>query len=99
MRDVKQIRLSKMFVRDVQEENEYRAKTNPDAVRDLKDRINKRLEILIEFPQIGKFLDSKEGVELRMLIFEHHLILYRIDRDTVCVERYLDEKQDYQVYM
>lgn len=98
MRDAKKILLGEKFVQDVQDANEYQVRTNPDAVRAMKDKIEKRIELLRDFPELGKLIDVEHGDEMRLLIFEHHLILYKIRKDTIYIERFLNEKQDYMIY-
>lgn len=95
MKDVKKIVLSRKFIYDVQDANEYRVRQNPNAVREMREKIEKRLELLEIFPELGRSIEEENGKDLRMLIFETYIILYSIEKDKIQIERFLDEKQDF----
>lgn len=52
---------------------------------------------LKQFPELGTSIEAKTGYEtdLRLLVVEHYVALYRIDTDTISVGRVLHARQDY----
>ncbi len=53
--------------------------------------INKRITIILTFPEIGKKI---ENAEVRMIIMEHYSILYKQMNDVIIIVSFWDNRQD-----
>lgn len=93
------LRYTPEAIADLQEIKQYMK----DALRNSQaaDRITKMIldgcAQLKMFPQSGASIKALTGQEtdLRMLVCENYIALYRIDADTVSIARIISAKQDY----
>lgn len=77
----------------------YLAALSPQAARNMHKTIFSNIQLLKEFPQMGKILDIEGLMEKRLLIAGKYLVLYIYVDNEIHIEMILDEKQDYQNYM
>ena len=84
---------------DLQELKAYISKTlhNPKAAKRIIKSIMDHCSNLKTHPQLGMSLAAKTGVEtdLRYLVCEQHLAMYRVEGDLILVARILDGRTDY----
>ncbi len=86
-------------ISDLQEIKHYIKTTlhNPAAANRISKGILDACAALKTFPEMGVSLEAKTGLEtnLRMLVYENQLAVYRVDADTVSVARIINGRQDY----
>ena len=70
---------------------------NPTAASRITKAILDGCAQLKQFPEMGVSIGAKTGYEtdLRMLIVERYIALYRIETDNVSVGRIINARQDY----
>lgn len=70
---------------------------NPGAANRITKMILDQCASLKRFPRAGVGLSALTGYEtdVRMLVCENYLALYRIDAETVSVARIINARQDY----
>lgn len=65
----------------LREIHDYIARDNPAAARRTVERIYRKAELLEEHPEIGYLYRSPAGEALRVLLYGHYRIAYRIKED------------------
>lgn len=67
------------------------------AAQRISGQILQHVELLMDFPQLGKEIENAEGVPVgaRMLVADRYLILYRHDEHQVMVLRIVNALLDY----
>ena len=84
---------------DLQEIKRYISKElhNPTAATRITKMILDQCASLKRFPQSGAEISAMTGYEtdLRILVCENYIALYRIDVEAVSVARIINAKQDY----
>lgn len=70
---------------------------NPTAASRITKAILDGCAQLKQFPEMGVSIGAKTGYEtdLRMLVVESYIALYRIETETVSVGRIINAQQDY----
>ena len=70
---------------------------NPTAASQITKAILDGCAQLKQFPEMGVSIGAKTGYEtdLRMLVVESYIALYRIETETVSVGRIINARQDY----
>ena len=70
---------------------------NPTAANRITKAILNGCARLKQFPELGVSIAAKTGCEtnLRMLVVEGYIALYRIEPETVSVGRIINARQDY----
>lgn len=70
---------------------------NPTAANRIVGKITKSLRILEHYPEAGPAIGSITGedTDIRMLVCDKYIALYRIMGNTVYVARIINAKQDY----
>lgn len=70
---------------------------NPGAANRISKEILDACAKLKQFPEIGVSVAAKTGheTELRLLIIESYVAIYRIEKGTVSVARIMCARQDY----
>ena len=70
---------------------------NPTAANRITKAILDGCARLKQFPEMGASIQAKTGYEtdLRMLVVESHIALYRIETEAVSVGRIINARQDY----
>lgn len=70
---------------------------NPQAAQRISKTILDQCATLKRFPESGVSLGALTGHEtdVRMLVCEHYVALYRVDTDTISVARIINARQDY----
>lgn len=93
------IKYTPAAIADLQELKAYISKTlhNPKAAKRIIKSIMDHCSNLKTHPQLGMSLAAKTGVEtdLRYLVCEQHLAMYRVEGDLILVARILDGRTDY----
>ena len=93
------LRYTPEAISDLQSIKQYIKSTlrNPTAATRIAKMILDRCSLLKSFPESGASISALTGYEtdLRMLVCENYLALYRIDDDIVSVARIIHAKQDY----
>lgn len=69
---------AELWLREI---HDYIARDNPDAARRTVERIYRKAEVLEEFPQIGYVYRPRGGEPVRILLYGHYRIAYRIKSD------------------
>lgn len=86
-------------IADLQEMKAYISKTlhNPKAAYRITRNILDCCAHLKEHPQMGMSLSAKIGLDtdLRYLVCEQHLAMYRVEGDFILIARILDGRTDY----
>lgn len=87
--------LSPLSLQDLQDIHDYIACDNPDAASALLDRIDSRIEMLREHPEIGRRREELP-VGLRCIAEGNYLIIYRLlaEQNTLQVVRVLHGKRN-----
>ena len=83
---------------DLQEIKRYiKSELNPTAASRITKAILNGCAQLKQFPEMGVSIGAKTGYEtdLRMLIVESYIALYRIETENVSVGRIINARQDY----
>ena len=93
------IKYTPAAIADLQELKDYISKTlhNPKAAQRITKSIMDHCSQLKMHPQLGMSLAAKTGVEtdLRYLVCEQYLTIYRVEDDLIMVARVLDGRTDY----
>ena len=89
----------KKFQVQLESMTRYLADFSPQAARNMHKLVFSNVNMLKEFPQLGKKLDEEGSKEKRLLIVGKYLVLYIYMNDEIHLEMILDEKQDYHNYM
>lgn len=93
------LRYTPEAISDLQSIKQYIKSTlrNPTAATRITKMILDSCTTLKSFPESGSSISALTGYEtdLRMLICENYIALYRIDDDIVSVARIIHAKQDY----
>lgn len=93
------IKYTPAAIADLQELKDYISKTlhNPKAAQRITKSILDQCSNLKTHPQLGMSLAAKTGVDtdLRYLICEHYLAMYRVEGDLILIARILDGRTDY----
>ena len=87
--------LSPLSLRDLQDIHDYIARDNPDAASAFLDRVDSRLEMIKEHPQIGRRREEyPHGV--RSITEGNYLIIYRLltEQNTIEIARVLHSKRN-----
>ncbi len=86
-------------IADLREMQDYIARVlhNPAAARRITGRILDGCAALKEHPLLGMSLAAKTGLDtdLRYLVCEQRLALYRVEGELILVARILDGRTDY----
>lgn len=93
------IKYTPAAIADLQEMKDYVSKTlhNPKAANRITKSIMDHCANLKEHPQLGMSLAAKTGedTDLRYLVCEQHLAMYRVEGDLILIARILDGRTDY----
>ena len=93
------LRYTPEAISDLQSIKQYIKSTlrNPTAATRITKMILDNCASLKSFPESGSSISALTGYEtdIRMLICENYIALYRIDDDMVSVARIIHAKQDY----
>lgn len=93
------IKYTPAAIADLQELKDYISKTlhNQKAAQRITKSILDQCSNLKTHPQLGMSLAAKTGVDtdLRYLICEHYLAMYRVEGDLILIARILDGRTDY----
>jgi len=93
------LRYTPEAISDLQSIKQYIKSTlrNPTAAARIAKMILDCCSALKSFPESGTSISALTGYEtdIRMLVCENYIALYRIDDDTVSVARIIHVKQDY----
>ena len=73
---------------------------NPGAARKFVQDMKKHIQILHDFPEMGTPFESADGEAIyRRLVCGNYVALYRLDGDTVYVDRILYGRRDYMALL
>lgn len=75
MGQVRWTREAEIWLRDI---HAYIAQNNPAAAQRTVERIYRKAEVLRDFPQIGYVYRPRSGEPVRILLYGHYRIAYRI---------------------
>ena len=93
------LRYTPEALRDLQEIKRYIKSElhNPTAANRITKAILDGCSQLKQFPEMGVSIGAKTGYEtdLRMLVVESYIALYRIETEVVSVGRIINARQDY----
>ena len=93
------LRYTPEALRDLQEIKRYIKSElhNPTAASRITKAILDGCAQLKQFPEMGVSIGAKTGYEtdLRMLVVESYIALYRIETEVVSVGRIINARQDY----
>lgn len=93
------IKYTPAAIADLQEMKDYISKTlhNPKAANRITKSIMDHCANLKAHPQLGISLAAKteEDTDLRYLVCERHLAMYRVEGDLILIARILDGRTDY----
>ena len=93
------LRYTPEAISDLQSIKQYIKSTlrNPSAATRITKMILDSCSALKSFPESGSSLSALTGydTDLRMLVCENYIALYRIDDDIVSIARIIHAKQDY----
>ena len=93
------LRYTPEAISDLQSIKQYIKSTlrNPFAATRITKMILDSCSALKSFPESGSSLSALTGydTDLRMLVCENYIALYRIDDDIVSIARIIHAKQDY----
>ena len=96
--------MNKVFIspeagRDLYQIRQYLSKElkNPGAARNTVNGIVKDIKSLGRFPKQGPSVEALTGfqTDLRILLCNKHIALYKIENDIVYISRIVDARQDY----
>jgi len=100
---VAKIRYSRSAIRDLEEIGDYIADTlkSPIAALNTVDKIQDAVDRLASFPQIGSPLSSIANVDsdYRFLVCGNYLVFYRVQTDSVYIDRILYGRRDYMAIL
>ncbi len=93
------IKYTPAAIADLQALKDYISKTlhNPKAARRITGSILDSCANLKAHPQLGMSLAAKTGTEtdMRYLVCEHYLAMYRVEGEQILIARILDGRTDY----
>jgi len=92
-----EIRINPIATEDMKEIKEYISEDNPEiAIKVIKEIIEK-IEILSEFPEMGKMLMYKIKLnnKYRYIVSGSYIIFYLFEKNVVSVQRVLHGSRDY----
>lgn len=93
------IKYTPAAIADLQEMKDYISKTlhNPKAAQRIAKSIMDNCANLKSYPQLGMSLAAKTGsdTDLRYLVCEQQLAIYRVEGDLILIARILDGRTDY----
>ena len=93
------LRYTPEALRDLQEMKQYIKSVlhNPTAANRITKAILDGCTQLKQFPEMGASIQAKTGyqTDLRMLVVENYIALYRIETEIVSVGRVINARQDY----
>ncbi|MBQ6205636.1 MAG: type II toxin-antitoxin system RelE/ParE family toxin [Oscillospiraceae bacterium] len=73
---------------------------NPGAARKFVQDMKQQIQILRDFPEMGTPFESADGEAIyRRLVCGNYVALYRLDGDTVYVDRILYGRRDYMALL
>jgi toxin ParE1/3/4 len=84
-----QLRLTTQARRDLSDIWMYVARGAPDNADKVLDRIDQQFRLMAAYPLIGR-IRSDIARDMRSLVVERWLILYRIEQDGIVVSRVID---------
>jgi len=83
---VAQIRWTEEASRWLQDIHDYIAADNPNAAQRVVSGIYERIQVLAEFPEIGYVFQREDDGDVRILLYGHYRIAYRVERaETVTI--------------
>lgn len=93
------LRYTPEALRDLQEMKQYIKSElhNPTAANRITKAILDGCAQLKQFPEMGASIQAKTGyqTDLRMLVVENYIALYRIETEIISVGRVIHARQDY----
>ena len=93
------LQLTPQAVRDLAEIKKYIAEdlSNPKAATTVVSRITQALRILQRHAEAGPSIEAITGhpTDLRMLVCNKHIAIYRVNGNIVSIARIISAKQDY----
>ena len=89
-----QIRWSADATRDLEEIAEYIAKDSPRYAKIVAGRLFESVDVLREFPQIGRIIPELQSTSRRELVVGNFRILYRLKEDMCEILSVLHSKKD-----
>ena len=96
--------MNKVFIspeagRDLVQIKQYISKElkNPDSAKKIVKGIVKDVKTLGRYPEQGPSVEALTGfqTDLRILLCNKHIALYKIENGTVFISRIVDARQDY----
>ena len=72
---------------------DYIARDNPDKARETILKIRARIEDLVDFPMRYRIREDL-GRDRRMLVIDNYLVVYRLEGDTVNIQRVSEGSRD-----
>ena len=84
--------------KDVTEIIDYISKDSPNAALNLINKIDTKIKVLSDFPEIGKIPDDVrlEKLGYRILIIDNYLVFYVIKNEEIEIRRILHGKRRYE---
>lgn len=70
---------AEIWLRDI---HDYIARDNPAAAQRTVERIYRRTEVLEQYPEIGHMYEPVGGEPVRILLYGHYRIAYRIGAES-----------------
>lgn len=93
------LQLTPQAVNDLAEIKKYISEDllNPSAATNIVRRITQKLRILQNHAEAGPSIEAITGhtTDLRMLVCDKHIAIYRVNGSVVSVARIINAKQDY----
>lgn len=97
------LRYTPEAISDLQSIKRYIASTlhNPSAANRITKMILDQSALLKRFPKSGSALSdiTAHETDLRMLVCENYIVLYRIDAELISIARIFNAKQDYMRFL
>lgn len=97
------LRYTPEAISDLQSIKQYIASTlrNPSAANRIAKMILDQCALLKKFPRSGNALSDITAYEtdLRMLVCENYIVLYRVDPELISIARIINAKQDYMRFL
>lgn len=90
------IRYTKIAVEDLKEIFSYIAQDSIKKAHEYVDLLQKKIELLAEFPKIGIECKNRNiDEDCKIYIFENYLIFYTVAKDSIEIRRVLHSSVDY----
>ena len=70
---------------NLQDIYDYIAIDNPNAAISVVDSIIEKVEVLLEFPNIGYVYNKKNNFDIRIILFGHYRIAYIVDGQSIII--------------